>query len=151
MLRPKLLLLSVAASLCLSPLWAEGGGSPTPTPPKGAPAQPDDNNPMYLNFGEMGIPIIQNRRVKGILTLSITLDLGTGESRKKVEPYRSYLKDKVFWELYNTYAVTWTPDLRVDMQDIKNKTMKIVHKYFSPEEVKDALVFDFRNIVRKDA
>lgn len=147
----KLFFLSILASLSFAPVWAEGGGSSAPPPPKGAPAQPDENNPMYLNFGEMGIPIIQNRHVKGILTLSVTLDLGSGESRKIVEPYRSYLKDKVFWELYNTYAITWTPDLRVNMQEIKDKTLKIVHKYFTPDQVKGALVFDFRNIVRKDS
>lgn len=115
----------------------EGGGS-------GAP------NPMYLQLHEMQVPVIQNRRVRGAVILNLTLDLGTGESRKMMEMYQSFIHDKIYWDLYGAFGIIWSPDLKLNVPGLKKRIMTIVRKYFEEKDVKDVLIMEVREIERKD-
>lgn len=112
-------------------------------------AQQDDKS-LYISIKDMIIPIIQKREVKGFLTVSFYFDCKNTEAKLRLLKYLETIQDRIFWDLFKTIGVVWSPDLYIKTGDLKEKMLKSLHATIDKPEIHDILIEDFRFYERKD-
>lgn len=112
-------------------------------------AQLEDKT-LYIAIKDMIIPIVQKRDIKGFLTLSYSFDCKTMEAKGRLLKYLGNIQDRIFWDLYKTIGIIWSPDLYIKTGDLKEKMLKSLNATIDKPEINDILIEDFRFYERKD-
>lgn len=112
-------------------------------------AQLEDKT-LYIDIKELIIPIVQKRDIKGFLTISYAYDCKTMEAKQRLLKYLDTIQDRIFWDLYKTMGVVWTPDLYIKTGDLKERMLKSLNATIDKPEINDLLIEDFRFYEREN-
>ncbi len=105
---------------------------------------------LFLKIDEMIIPVIQNRQVKGAVTLIIALDTGSKEITDRLQPYQSTIQDRFFWLLYSYFQVTWSDASQINIAYMKKVLMAHYDKHYGGLPIKGISLLDLNYFARDD-
>lgn len=104
----------------------------------------------YAELGEIIIPILQGREVKGFIACKMTLYCEDSDAQQYVQKYLPIVTDRVFWDLYAIFGLIWSDNYRIDVEALKKRVLGVVEKTVGAGFVKQVLVLSIQNRERQN-
>jgi hypothetical protein len=107
-------------------------------------AEPD----LYIKLPTFLVPVIQNRKIKAAYSISLMLELSDKEYRQDVSLLNPRIIDSILIDLYGLFGVIWDPYIHINLEELKARLLKIVHKVSGPHRIKSVLIQEFHSQIK---
>lgn len=98
------------------------------------------DEPIFLDFENMAIPVIRNNRVEKHLQLRITLEMTSKKARDDVEDRVPVVRDAFIRDLADYYAFQTTDEATLNIDAIKKRLKRAADRAVGGGKVRSVLI-----------